>query len=606
MTHEYKSDITYSDLLQLFNYIVETTTLLGGKDRYNYLRYVYNVLYGPLHYNVLARTPRYKKTDTLKKLVKDKLEKMTADELKQIITISSNNKHVFDSRKNAITILEILFRGMPTIQDELNPNFQGNPAAERTAERKSHPGELHARFNTPDGGTIRANYAGPFTNLLTRLRRADPPVNETDRISRLHDIRYSLALSTQDIRNADIEMIELLDIAEEKKLDLNENIELARSTIKAKVLAEDEGIADPSMFVNLEENKNMSQEDHEFLKSELRLILAREEIKRERKNNEGKINPPNPHQDMEDLKDIADHVIDIPEDNKAPAPAPDNIDIESQQSLNNERDEKYTAMMRRRVEEAVKLMGHISNPIVISGLMHILSNHNSKWDPLKLASITHLGYEAIMHIIQAVMNEDPPKPPPDADTPDVDAPDADEPQADPVNEQDIIEHRTALIENEQPIHTHIDIQIIEDMIKHCIISPSDIDESTEKSTEKSTDKFEELFRQEVELYEIVPESFDEMLIDDYNFNHFEDAKFKLPIDSPKILETINDYGSIPLRDIAIEQPNMYQQYLDINPSVTEDGYFANQYQYQFLNRSSIYRDEIQFVNDVHFNAVPTF
>ena len=64
------------------------------------------------------------------------------------------------------------------------------------------PGEMHAPLRVK-GRTVIANFMGPGTQVKARLERGDVPVSDMDKISLAHDLRYMLAKSKGDIREAD-------------------------------------------------------------------------------------------------------------------------------------------------------------------------------------------------------------------------------------------------------------------------------------------------------------------------------------------------------------------------------------------------------------------
>lgn len=95
------------------------------------------------------------------------------------------------------------------------------------------PGENHGILQLPDGSFARGQYLGPGTNVITRLKRGDLGRTPVDQISKIHDIRYSLATNPQDVRNADNEMIQAIDRVRKNGKDKTLNITQA-NLIKAK------------------------------------------------------------------------------------------------------------------------------------------------------------------------------------------------------------------------------------------------------------------------------------------------------------------------------------------------------------------------------------
>jgi hypothetical protein len=70
-----------------------------------------------------------------------------------------------------------------------------------------YPGEMHATLRDSKGKKRVASYMGPGTQVVKRIKRGDMPVSDIDRVSQSHDIRYSLAKNSADIREADRRMI---------------------------------------------------------------------------------------------------------------------------------------------------------------------------------------------------------------------------------------------------------------------------------------------------------------------------------------------------------------------------------------------------------------
>lgn len=77
----------------------------------------------------------------------------------------------------------------------------------RSVVDKRLDGELHGLLRLPNGKFQFANYMGPGTQLITRLKRGDQGLTPVDKLAKIHDIDYSLATKPQDVRKADIEFI---------------------------------------------------------------------------------------------------------------------------------------------------------------------------------------------------------------------------------------------------------------------------------------------------------------------------------------------------------------------------------------------------------------
>ena len=100
------------------------------------------------------------------------------------------------------------------------------------------PGEKHMIIYLPDGTYNPAIYAGPGTQLLTRLKRGDKPLSYVDTVSQAHDIRYGLAQTEADVRTADNKMVQ--QIAQGRRTGKDSNFNLNQVDLnKAKILLEE-------------------------------------------------------------------------------------------------------------------------------------------------------------------------------------------------------------------------------------------------------------------------------------------------------------------------------------------------------------------------------
>ena len=144
-------------------------------------------------------------------------------------------KTIYDKGKRGLNYLENLYTGETgvAIRNAL-------PDSDDTA-RPSFVGEKHALLQLPNGKYGTANFMGPGTNLMARLKRGDPPRTECDKVAKAHDIRYALARNTDDIRNADNIMLNAVDNIARNKRDNPKNIAQAR-LIRLKTLGENLGV----------------------------------------------------------------------------------------------------------------------------------------------------------------------------------------------------------------------------------------------------------------------------------------------------------------------------------------------------------------------------
>jgi len=122
--------------------------------------------------------------------------------------------------------------------------------------RPQFPGEKHTLLKIGDSYG-RANYMGPGTRIVERLKRGpDPPRTVSDKISMRHDIDYALATSVADVRKADERMIRSAKRAEKAGTDHPFNTAQAIKLITAKTKLEDAGV-DPLSFATFgEASKN--------------------------------------------------------------------------------------------------------------------------------------------------------------------------------------------------------------------------------------------------------------------------------------------------------------------------------------------------------------
>lgn len=141
------------------------------------------------------------------------------------------------------------------------------PDNDETA-RPGFPGERHAILQLANGKNGVANYMGPDTALLKRLKRGDPGRTAVDEVSKAHDIRYALAKNMNDIRTADNKMISAVKGIERNRGDNPRNIGLAK-LITAKKFAEDIGALKKDAFSGDVGNNKVSDADKITLMSNL-------------------------------------------------------------------------------------------------------------------------------------------------------------------------------------------------------------------------------------------------------------------------------------------------------------------------------------------------
>lgn len=130
------------------------------------------------------------------------------------------------------------------------------PDSDDTA-RPGFAGEKHMLLKLKNGKTGVANWMGPGTEVVKRVKRRDPGRTPADTVAKRHDIDYVLAQGQptkakqlQAVRDADNRMIRTLkSIASGKHGgDANRNIQAGMRLIQAKTIGEDLGLLDKSKF----------------------------------------------------------------------------------------------------------------------------------------------------------------------------------------------------------------------------------------------------------------------------------------------------------------------------------------------------------------------
>lgn len=135
--------------------------------------------------------------------------------------------------------------------------------------KNRYAGERHIpMFN--NGRLTLGNYFGPGTDLSKRLKTNDIPINNVDKASKAHDIRYGLADNTDQIRVADKKFISR--ITEDKKLRIGNplNNELAQRGMQAKLIGEKIGILRKGSF--FDRNQKVTPEDKSLMTSNLKKL----------------------------------------------------------------------------------------------------------------------------------------------------------------------------------------------------------------------------------------------------------------------------------------------------------------------------------------------
>lgn len=175
-----------------------------------------------------------------------------------------HGKGIFSAGKKFIGRLASIPRGaVERIAADVSNVF---PDSDLNA-RPIYPGEHHQLLKLPNKKFGRANYSGPGTRIVKRLERGDPPRTEVDQVAQAHDIRYSLASGTDDVRKADNKMLRSLERLKREKLDKSFNILPAMAGISGKVAAENFGLLGREAFIDT--SSRPVGGDRDMLKSKL-------------------------------------------------------------------------------------------------------------------------------------------------------------------------------------------------------------------------------------------------------------------------------------------------------------------------------------------------
>ena len=114
-----------------------------------------------------------------------------------------------------------------------------NGAANLVADQsinKLMPGELHGLLKLPNGKLARAQYMGPGTHVVERVKKGEKGLTAVDTESKWHDIAYGLAKNQADIGAADRHMLSKINEFARDKKDIPWNLNQGRLIgIKATV-----------------------------------------------------------------------------------------------------------------------------------------------------------------------------------------------------------------------------------------------------------------------------------------------------------------------------------------------------------------------------------
>lgn len=148
---------------------------------------------------------------------------------------------------------------------------------------------------------------------MERLKVNSPPRGLSDKTSKAHDLRYSLANDADDIREADQKMVKKLKEIKKKKQDSKFNILQGEKLITSKMALEDLGIIKKDRF---HKKQDLSKKEKKLLEDELKELeqegfgkdedkeMVGKEVKREiikEYLHSGKVDQPKPIK-MSDIK----------------------------------------------------------------------------------------------------------------------------------------------------------------------------------------------------------------------------------------------------------------------------------------------------------------
>jgi hypothetical protein len=148
------------------------------------------------------------------------------------------------------------------------------PSSDSTG-RPMYPGEKHMVLKLKNGRPGMANYMGPGTHVIERVKRGDPGRTPSDMVAKRHDIDFTLAQEAPDkqsqlrlARAADKRMISSLRKIQKGAHggDRFRNIQAGLRGIETKVALENRGLLNPSRFAGDLVKHNPS--DSAMLKSE--------------------------------------------------------------------------------------------------------------------------------------------------------------------------------------------------------------------------------------------------------------------------------------------------------------------------------------------------
>ncbi len=197
--------------------------------------------------------------DQLEDILEAKRDKAEAD-----MNPDMSGSGIFSASKKLLSkLVSVPRRAVERVAADVSNIF---PDSDENA-RPIFPGEHHQLFKLPNKKFGRANYSGPGTRIIKRLKRGDPPRVPVDQVAQAHDIRYGLAEGGDDVRKADQKMLRSLERLKREKTDSKFNIDPAMLGIRGKVAAEDFGMLSREAFIS--KDFRPSGGDRNIMKSKL-------------------------------------------------------------------------------------------------------------------------------------------------------------------------------------------------------------------------------------------------------------------------------------------------------------------------------------------------
>jgi hypothetical protein len=134
-------------------------------------------------------------------------------------------------------------------------------------------GERHGILKTSKGWKP-ASYMGPGTRISDNIRNNLEPISEVDTVAQAHDLRYAFANNTDDVRSADIKMIQKVKQIKKDKTDSRWNTAQA-GLIRGKVWLEDKGLVQPQSFASFGFDPGTTEQDKVLMRAKLDELTAR-------------------------------------------------------------------------------------------------------------------------------------------------------------------------------------------------------------------------------------------------------------------------------------------------------------------------------------------